>query len=279
MAKYLTGAIVLNSTTHSGIINDSFKISSDIKTQMLYAGGESYASMAATLTGKQTLGFDLYNLGIIVAPAAITSLTGCLIAADELGSFGTGAISFAVADGIIVPVSISAAAGQEGKLSVMAYANSSTGTSEPLVIGTTKTAPSVVEDYVYTVGQVTIGSELAGCTNIDVQFGYEVKSNEGDSGLFYPTLHYVSRQEPVVTATLTDISAATQARLNYGQLAAATVTFRKLREGAIPDGALTITMTNASIKCSAVNGGQPGTVQIELRPVKKATGSFFAFSS
>lgn len=282
IARHTQWGISINGTSNHSIIAESVAVSSNIQKAILYAGGNMFPSLGATLTAAPTIQFRTRDIKMLSTPSVLSGggvVLSCRAYAEG-GGPGAGYISIAIAKGIIVPVSISGGAGQPAELTVNVHAISTDGDSSPIAVGTTSTALSVHGD-VYTASELTIGSAVGGIQNINLNFGYSVKTNEGENGKTYPTIAYYDRQQAILTASTTALSAATAARMTTAQSAAVSALFRVLREGAVStdSNGLTITMAKAIIEAQSAQAGTPYTVSLAATPIHNGTNDYLAFSA
>jgi hypothetical protein len=282
IARHTQWGVSINGVIESAIVENSVSVSSNIQKAVLYAGGDIFPTLGATMTCAPTIQFRTRNINLVTAPAALSS-TGVIIACRAYadgGGPGTAYISLAIAKGLIVPMSISGSIGQPAELTVNVYGISTDGDSAPIAVGTTTAALGVHGDA-HTAATVTVGTAIGGIQNINLNFGYSVKTNEGENGKSYPTLAYYDRQQAVLTASTTALAAATAARMTTAQSAAVSATFRKMQEAAVltDTGAITITMAKAIIEAQSVQSGMPYTVQLATTPIYDGAGDdYLTFS-
>ncbi|MGE4565769.1 MAG: hypothetical protein AB7F32_12920, partial [Victivallaceae bacterium] len=254
------------------------------QAEMIHASGAPRPSFAATLTGRPVVSFQTHNLGLLNAATALSStgLTMSFLKMLATGEYDpAAAISYAAALGLAVPDQITAAAGQTATLGLSIYPVSSDGSSAPLAAGTTRSLPGLITGDIYTLGAVKIGdTPIGGVTNVAVNFGYNVVTNEGENGASYPTLARIDRHTPSVTVDFSDISSITAAHLLTGNLPAGAVTiyFSGVNQGAVTTPEVfSITLGKSFVDAASLKGGVSATGQLQFRPLLSAS-DFFAFA-
>ncbi|MCK5127547.1 MAG: hypothetical protein KAR42_14925 [candidate division Zixibacteria bacterium] len=277
--RHTEWAIDINSSIKSNIVENSIQINPALQKALLHAAGDLQPTTGVTLTNTPQLMFRTHDLDMINAPTAISSVIMTARAYADNGGLGAGYISYTMTDGILIPVSISGAAGAPAELTIMMLPVSSDGDTSPIAVGTTSKALAVHGDT-YTIGDIGIGGTIAGISNIDLQFGYAPQSNAGENGKPFPTLAYYDRQQAVITANTNQLSAATEQRLMTAQsTTAVTASFRQLQEGAVPSGTYTATMAKALVEAQNLQGGRPFTLQLMISPVYDGVGDdYLTFS-
>jgi hypothetical protein len=267
IARHTTWAASINGSVLSSIIDNSLSINPALQKAMLAAGGSILPTLAATLTNTPKISFKTHDLNLVSAPTKITSVVLVFRAYDEATGIGTGYISFTASKGLVVPMTMQGAQGQAAELSVDIHPVSSDGVTDPITIGTTSSLMGVHGDA-YVLGDLTIGSAIAGIQDINLNFGYNIATNAGENGKTYPTLAYIDKQEAGLTVKTTAMSAATQARLNTGvNTADVSFSFKKLVEGGVPSGSLTGTIKKALVQAEGITGGRPATCSLLVTPV------------
>lgn len=283
IARHSTGAIDLNGTILSNLMDDSVTVNSQIQKAILNASGAIVPTFGGTLTATPLVNFTTHNIALLSAPTKITAPTVLTFRAyDEASGLGTGYISLTIAAGLIVPETISANAGQEATLSVAIYPISSDGETNPVIVGTTSKTLAVHGDT-YTIGNLNIGgvgNDITGVQSINYNFGFNVSANAGENGLAFPTVSYIDKQDASLTAQVVQLSAATQQRINTAQETEATATFAKLAEGAIPTAdSYTVAFPNCIAEAQNINGGRPVNTSLLATPVSSDGTAYVTYTA
>ena len=274
ITRHTTWAISINGSALSNIIDNSLSLSPALQKVILHGGGDILPTLGATITNTFGIQFKTHDLDFIAGPTKITSNVILVFRAyDEVTGIGTAYVSFTIAAGVLVPISISGSAGQAAELTIGIHPISANGTTDPIVVGTTSSVMGVHGDA-YTIGDLTISAAITGIQNINFNFGYNVQTNAGENGRPYPTLAYVDRQEANLSVKTTALAAATQARLNTGvNTADVSFSFRKLVEGGIPAGTYTGTMKKAIVEAQGLQGGRPFSMSLMVTPIYDGDGN------
>ena len=281
--KYLQGVIKLNATKVSNIVDDSFELAPEIEQQILAAGGSLYPSLAVSLTNKPLFRFKTRDLNLITAPLVITACSATLMAYGAV-ALDAGRLKFSITKGLAVPVSISAEKGSPAELSIDIYAASADGNTNPIAVATASTETPDLLSNVYTLGSWSVNAAAsAGIQSLNVNFGYEIFTNEGEDGLPFPTEVFVKGQRPEIDIITENLAEATAARINTGQSITDTtlIKFRKLVQGAVPDGGLSLTMDASIANADSVSGGAPSNLALKIIPLLKTAAStnFFKWAT
>ncbi len=282
IAKHAGSGVSINGVVESGIVTGSVAVNPKKQSLILNASGALLPTFGAVVTSAPMFTFRTRNINLITAPTVLSS-TGVILSArayTDGGALGTGYVSLAAAKGLICPVSLSAQKGAAAELELAVYGVSKDGDTDPLAVSTTSNTLGVNGDT-HTLGTLFIVAEITGVQNLNLNFGYNILTNEGENGKTYPTLAWSQGQQAVISAVTQALSAATQARLNYGQSVAAYINFRKLVEGGVvtDTGKVTATLTKALVTAESVNAGPPFATNIQITPIYDGAGDdYLVFS-
>jgi hypothetical protein len=280
IARHVGYGVSVNGSMVPGIVEGSVSIDPQIAKAILYNDAEFTPSFGGLITNAPVIRFRTRKVTQMSAPAKITAnVILYLRACGDDGALGSGYISVTIANGLVVPMSIKGQAGQAGELEIAVYAVSSDGDTSPIALGTSSPTLPVHGDA-WTIGAVTISSAVAGVQQLNMNFGYDVKTNAGDNGKPFPTLAWIDKQETTVEVITAAIAEATAARINTTQsLSAGTITFiwRKLQEGAVPteSGARTMTITKCVVEVQSLSSGRPAQLRLLVTVILPSAGGTY----
>lgn len=279
LPRFASWGISIDGSVAAGL-TEAPSLSTSLAKALLSSSGDLTPSVGATLSNSPKLSFKTRDLSLLEAPVKIASgVVLCGRAYDDASGLATAHLSYTIAKGLLVPVSISAQANQPAELSVELYPVSSDGDSLPIAVGNSSIA-LVAHGDVYVLGDFSIASsKFDGVQSLNLDFGFSVKTNAGENGAPFPTLAYYDAQQAALSATVAGLSGVKASHLNVGEVAAVSATFRKLAEGGVPSGGVRVSFAKALIECGAIQGGRPMTAQLLASAVKSGTSAYLAFSS
>jgi len=244
----------------------SVKVSPNIADE-IHKAGALHPQIKLGLTAEPTIEFTTHDIKLLSAPTLLSVGSPVKVyfrALTDAFGFGTGYISLTATAGLAVPGVISGSKGKPATLTVTIHLASTDGDTAPVAVGTSSPTAAAPSKF-YTLGVVTVTSNLAGVTEASLDLGYKIMKNTGENGKPYPTLVYATDQDAKLTATVEGLAEATQARLMVGTAeTTVTITFRKLTAAVLPanSGGYLITAQKAAMKVGTVSGGRPATVQL-----------------
>lgn len=244
----------------------SVRVSPAIAAEIQKAGA-LHPQIKLMLTAEPVIEFATWNIKLLTGPALLSEAAPLKLyfraLSDTIG-YGTGWISLAAINGMVVPTTMAGSKGKAATLGVTAHLTSSDGDTAPIQVGTASPTAVAPANF-YCLGTVTITSALTGVTEASLAFGYKVAKNTGENGHAYPTLCYVTDQDGKLTAGLEGLAAASQARTMIGTAeTTVTVSWRKLSQAAIPvdAGGYMVTAQKAAVHIEQISGNRPAALQL-----------------
>ncbi len=252
------------------------------------AVGTQTPSVTWSSTGIATV---LAKCGIAGVPVdASATKTGVLFSFQKMtegGTRTTGAnhITLTMAEGMVVPRTLSADQGGNATISLEAVC-SYDGTNDPLELATSQTltgSPAVAE--LYTLGPVKInGTDIADAQGVTVDFGIRLLTESGD-GQVWPTWIGIATRQPSITVRTRNVELLNTYGLPGVVLSGSTkVYFRKRSEGGTLVADTTaqhtsITINEGRVEVSRVAGSIPLMADVKITPTWNGTNAIFVIST
>lgn len=263
------------------IVDGSPKLNPNVEKLIERYDGDIEPTLIALLTNEPLGEFQTRDVSFLSAAAAFSTSPVIFYfkAYDEVAGMGASGISFSAAKGIIVPTRLQGQSGKDATLTCEVHAVSSDGDTNPITTGTS-VASSTAHGDAYTIGDVSLGSDISGVQEIDFNFGYTVKKNTGENGKPFPTLAYIEKREATLKIKAAALGEASSLRINTTQSVTSSLSFifRKLSEAGVPSGTLTGTIAKAIIEVEAVNAGRPATVDL-MATLAKSSSNYLSWSA
>jgi len=152
---------------------------------------------------------------------------------------------------LIVPRTISWAAGGVATLAVDMFFLSSDGVQAPVTVASTAGDLTAEADVWVGAGDLV--------NSIRIDFGYEIVMPE--DGYLYPQHSFIRSQRPVISYVAQDEGELTTANLNPGSISTLTVRLAKIADGGVRGAQKTYSLTG-HVHVDQVQGAKPGTVSV-----------------
>lgn len=250
VTRYVDWGLVLGSTSvpfEAG----SLEVGNNLKTEDIKSGGALNFDLRQVVGKVPFIKASLLDPSLVTAIMKIgagetyTQASAHFRAYEQNGGLGTGYLSFAMAAGVLVPVSLNATVQRKATLDVLIQGIFAAGSC--FTVGTTSATQATVTKAFYPTN-IVIGSDtVTALKSIAVNWQYGLQDDEQ----LEPTYYFYDSYRREGNAVLKDVSKLTAARLEDGVVQSVTVLLTDANDGA---NTVSISLGNCFVKGSARGG-------------------------
>jgi hypothetical protein len=167
-----------------------------------------------------------------IGGAAVTGLDAYIQQLTKYGTREATGTKVAIAQGMMIPKSLSASQGSGAELSLEMHVTSTDGSTAPITVTAGQAVPAgAVVGEKYTVGPVKINGTLIDCESMSLDFGIKLQV-DASGGAVYPTFISIMGREPSFKISVKDYDQLMLAVAGVAQGATPSVVYlRKLAAG------------------------------------------------
>jgi len=205
--------VKIHETMLGGITAQNLPLGNQVQGEA--SSGEVYTRFQSLMGAKPQATFSTLNIAAALDLCGVTgydvdSGDGVVLYAQKTAdgatrTAGANHRSYTIADGLLVPQTLSVNHAGNATLSYLLLATSADGTTHPVAIAETVTLGAVTDGERFTLGPITIGAvTVAEPRSLSVQFGINART-EGAGSELYDTHAWIASIQPSLTITGVDV--------------------------------------------------------------------------
>lgn len=241
-------------TTEIALVPGTLAAGNDKRTEELVSGKKLAPDLIQVTGKKPFLKATVLDPSVITAWTALGTSTVSTVTAtwrsyESNGGLGATYKSCSVAQGVLVPLQLSASATKAATLDLVCYAAFNAGTG--ITFGTTSTAGGAVTAAYYPTSVTVGGTAVGNVVSVQHSWNYTVQ----DDDQLEPTYYYHDRYAHSGNAVVKDLSKVTSARLEDGSSETVVLLFTDAN-----NTSATLSVNLGTCKVHAEISGDTGTI-------------------